>query len=1118
MNCERLRLSDYRFIAVCLALFTGATWFSIRNFYRAFPEASIDFRVDRGQGQALAARFLADRGYSTAGFRQASSFRYEDQAKTFLEREAGLERANRIMGSRVRLWMWSYRWFRPLQKEEFRVDITPRGEFVGFAHQLPEDAFRPAIAAPEARARAEDFLRTRMNRDPASLDFVESSDTDRPHRTDRVFTWKERDFNLHDAENRVEVTLLGDEVAGYREYLKIPEQWTRDYQRLRSKNQVAQVVDSAFFVALFVGLIVVIVMRVRHQDVRWRRAAAIGVVGMALSFLAQLNGFSLDEFHYPTTDAYSSFLAGELLQALMAALGSGGLLFVLAAGAEPLYREALPNQISLGHLFRPRGLRTRRFFLGAILGITLTAIFVAYQTGFYIVAYRYGAWSPADVPYDDLLNTRFPWLFVLVGGYFPAISEEFLFRMFGIAFLRKVTRSLAAAVILAGFIWGFGHAGYPQQPFFIRGLEVGIGGVALGLVMLRWGILPTLVWHYSVDAMYSAMLLLRSHSMYYRLSGAAAAGIIVLPVVIALAFYLRRGGFAPEAGLLNGDEPAAEEPVPEPAPVITGASTGYRLLGIPARVAALALLAAGLLALLIPAARIGDKPQYRLTAVQARAAADTFVRSQGFQPGGYRHVTFPDTHWDAGGALTGKYFLERRSVSFAARQFEQYRPLQVWITRYFQSLDQEEFSVAVDPETGAVLGFSHTVPENRAGADIPPEAARSLAMAFAAAHGRDVSAMQLKENASEKKKDRRDYTLEWEAPPGDPRNVDEARFRVHVSIAGDRVTGLRTYWKIPEAFERARSRQSFISIAVFALRYGVIAGVVVLGILLLVRNIRGGRVPWRTVIRAAFPATLLMGLGSLLSLNLLLRNYTTTMPLNTFRAIGFIGIAIVVIFGFVLMGAAAALLLSFFPDSLASFRAAHRRASAIDAVTALSAAAGLTLLVQHLRAVLFDRFHAQALFSVSSPDLIVSAAPALSVLASAVQVALLYLAFVAIVVVLLRGWSKPWLIVPVGMALSFTLLPGGLRTPGEFALHYGLALVSLAAVIVFCRFFARDNYVAYALVFWALALRGPLTELFAVPWLQTQAWILAAALALVLVWVVRPVFSPQPQRSVAGAG
>ena len=254
------------------------------------------------------------------------------------------------------------------------------------------------------------------------------------------------------------------------------------------------------------------------------------------------------------------------MQALLAALGSGGLLFVLIAGAETLYREALPNQISLGNLFRPRGLRTKRFFLGVILGITLAGIFIAYQTAFYIVAYRFGAWSPADVPYDNLLNTRFPWLFVLFFGFFPAVSEESLFRMFAIPFLRKLVRYLPVAVVLAAFIWGFGHAGYPQQPFYIRGVEVGIGGVALGLVMLRWGILPTLVWHYSVDAVYTALLLVRSHNLYFRLSGAASAGIVVLPLLVALVAYWWRGGFEPESGLLNADESAAAEEPAEAEP------------------------------------------------------------------------------------------------------------------------------------------------------------------------------------------------------------------------------------------------------------------------------------------------------------------------------------------------------------------------------------------------------------------------------------------------------------------------------------------------------------------------------------------------------------------------
>src|SRR6516164_8658030 len=106
---ERLRGSDYRFIAICLALLAASTWFSVRYFYLAFPEASIDFRVGRAEAQTLAERFLAGLHHDVRNYRTASSFTSDDDAKTFLEREAGMHSANQIMGSQVRLWRWSFR-------------------------------------------------------------------------------------------------------------------------------------------------------------------------------------------------------------------------------------------------------------------------------------------------------------------------------------------------------------------------------------------------------------------------------------------------------------------------------------------------------------------------------------------------------------------------------------------------------------------------------------------------------------------------------------------------------------------------------------------------------------------------------------------------------------------------------------------------------------------------------------------------------------------------------------------------------------------------------------------------------------------------------------------------
>src|SRR5262249_46367482 len=148
-------------------------------------------------------------------------------------------------------------------------------------------------------------------------------------------------------------------------------------------------------------------------------------------------------------ESYGSFLTSRIFQAILSAVASGAFIFLLTTFAEPVYRESCGRFLSIGSILHWRGLRTKSFFRGTALGITLAGIFVAYQTLFYLLAFRYGAWSPADVPYSDMLNTSFPWLFVLFGGFFPAVFEEFMFRMFSIPFLTRLFRRPWIAIVLA---------------------------------------------------------------------------------------------------------------------------------------------------------------------------------------------------------------------------------------------------------------------------------------------------------------------------------------------------------------------------------------------------------------------------------------------------------------------------------------------------------------------------------------------------------------------------------------------------------------------------------------------------------------------------------------------
>ena len=74
----------------------------------------------------------------------------------------------------------------------------------------------------------------------------------------------------------------------------------------------------------------------------------------------------------------------------------------------------------------------------------------------------------------------------------------------------------------------------------------------IGWVFLRFGILATLVWHYTVDAVLIGMFLLRSEHLTYRMAGAVVADAVLLPLVMAGVFYLQSRGFLRDERILNG--------------------------------------------------------------------------------------------------------------------------------------------------------------------------------------------------------------------------------------------------------------------------------------------------------------------------------------------------------------------------------------------------------------------------------------------------------------------------------------------------------------------------------------------------------------------------------------
>jgi membrane protease YdiL (CAAX protease family) len=1093
---------DRRVIAIAVLLSAVSLAIGVKYFSHAFPEAAIEFRVNRDDSTPTAQEFLAKRGWSVQGYRHAAVFDYDDDTKVYLERTQGLGRMNTLTRGPIHLWHWSHRWFKPQQKEEFRVDVSPAGQVVGFDRELAESAPGANLDSAAARSLAEKFLVEVIGRDLAGLEFVDSVSEKRPARTDYSFTWKQKDVDLRDGSLRLVAEVNGDQVAGYREFVKIPEGWTRDYKKLRSRNEAANVVDEVPWILLCIAGLALLIQHLRKRDVPIHLSLCFGSVTALLYFLGQLNVFSQAEFEYRTTDSYSSFVSGYAVENLLAALGLGAVIFLLMASSEPVYREAYPRFLSIRRYFSWHGLRTRSFFLANVVGIALTFFFFAYQTVFYLAADKLGAWAPADVPFSDLLNTRFPWVMVLFVGFYPAVSEEIQFRAFAIPFLRKFLKWGPLSIVLPAFIWGFLHSAYPNQPFFIRGLEVGFGGVIIGLIMLRFGIMATLIWHYSVDALYTAFLLLRSPNHYLMLSGGLAAGIMLIPLIVALAAYLKTGTFAEEDTLLNaaekGPTPLPEEVAAAETPLVYQPLSQSRLI----LAGVLAVIFAALA--FIPVYRFGKGIVLRESPQDALRIADNFLRQRKIAPATYSHVVWINDNVDSS-AL--HYLAERKTLQQADQIYREATRLALWEVRYFRPLQKEEYLVFVDPASGEVFGFRHSLEEDAPGASLSPEQARGLAEQAVREHGYRLEDFELQSSDAIKRKAREDYALVWQAQPGDPRNVGDAHYRLKVDIAGDQVVDFSRSFKLPEAWERAQEGNGIVNNILTGISILTLLALVAAGLILFVSLVRSGQMPWKRSAKFGALIALLGFLGSLNNLPLSYLKYDTSMPLTVWKLL----IAVSVIVFPILAGLLAWLLIGFaaslYPDAWKVLSGAARRVWRRDALVAvvlsLAAAAGLA----RVNALLTSVFHAYApikdeLFPVTFSTPWPAAGSFLSILSRT----LIYAAVAGLAIFIIRdGWKRRAWWLWVGLALVLVSLgPTHAHSLASFGVGWLMNFLPLVVAALMVRFFLRDDILAYLIVLFCTQVAEPLVGLFA----QPNAFFLQNGVALallagaVLVWML----------------
>jgi membrane protease YdiL (CAAX protease family) len=1108
-NERRLSQDDWLTIAICVAVVLASIAIIIRYFDAAFPQAAIEFKVDRNTSQPIAERLLRERGVDVRAMKHAARFDSDDEARIFLERSLGLEAANRVMAENVRVWSWHHRWFRPLVEEEVSVDVAPTGEIVGFRHVIPEDrAAPPPNAAPPI-----EFLKS-IGVNVADLNLIEQSERRLPKRVQRSFTWESSSIRPAGAQYRHLVTVDGNRVTSYAQQLKVPDAWKRGYSELRSKNRAAGQVDVLLNAALMIGAIVIFIIRLRRGDLQLRFLFGIGIACVLLVGGSAINELPRELAYYDTATSYPAFLGGVLLRSVTQSFGMAVLLIIICGAGEVLYRERLPKQLAIPRLWTPKALSSRRVFLSMILGYALVPLFMAYQVVFYLVAHKFGAWAPAEVPYDDMLNSAVPWVAVVFAGFFPAFSEEFLSRGFAIPFLQRFVHSRWFAIVLAAFIWGFGHSTYPNQPFWIRGVEVGLAGVVAGLLFERFGLLPLLIWHYTIDAVYTATLLFTSGNTYYVVSAAIASLLFAIPLVVSIVLYLRNRGFVPDDDLSNATLPIS--PPPEhPEVVIAAAQFPEPIAPTRKRVLlCIALLIAAAIAIAIRPSSPSDAIDYRITAEKAKEIAraaiprsDRFTYVIAAPVEGFRSWN-PHSSREEGGA-PGEFddiaatWLVRggMSVNKLLDVFRNRIEAGTWVVRFFTPMKKEEIFVEVDPRTSRMVSYHRYQDERNLGRTLPQDVALSLARRAFATFGMNERDFDLKEAQSFQQPRRRDWLFHFdEKTPLAPR----AYRRVTVRIGGGAVTQFNKTIKVPESVYREATTQTLLNLVLFAMKIVGLVTLLALVITGLILATRAHGLPWRRALRWTLILSVIPVASFAARSESLLFGYSTSIAWETF-AVGVVtsfvrdvALQIGVMF-LALAGLEAAVPYAL---SLATRegRARFGRSAAVAALTAI--AIGIIAMV--IQQFVARAFPFAAAVSLSVPSEVATPVPAIIEGLQALFGAIIFAAAVALYSTAIRKHTAIVTIIAI-----FCVSVDWLSTPEQAPVMLARAMVVALMAWVVARHVLDGNPLAWPLTIFISSLLQTAAVL-----LQNQRPdLIGNGIALIVFAIAAVLWAAAPRRS-----
>ncbi|WP_028547382.1 CPBP family intramembrane glutamic endopeptidase [Paenibacillus sp. UNC451MF] len=356
------------------------------------------------------------------------------------------------------------------------------------------------------------------------------------------FIYESNNKQIGDAKLRLSVTVDSGKAVSFRSYFAIPSSFT-DWKEQQNDNASKMTRISLVASLIMAASALFIVIRYR-KELTFRRGLFLTVLFLGIYIGNNFNMIPAFRTMHSSGPSQWEAMFNVWFLNIVIAIMAVSVYFSFQAGRHMWQRQGwitwpVWKDASFASHVRTSMIR------GYLLCIFILAV---QQTLFFIAGEYFDVWAVND-PADSVLNMTWPALFPLM-AWAAAISEEAIYRLFGIAFFLKLVRNRFLAVLLPSMIWALSHTQYPIYPVYTRFVEVTIIGIIFGYAFLKYGLMTVLFAHASMDSILMGLSLFDMNS-----TPLITAGIfyILFPGLIGLAVAWLHAKIKGNPPILNPD-------------------------------------------------------------------------------------------------------------------------------------------------------------------------------------------------------------------------------------------------------------------------------------------------------------------------------------------------------------------------------------------------------------------------------------------------------------------------------------------------------------------------------------------------------------------------------------